>query len=169
MMGLISGQIYQYLQSVQSYVAPPIASVFLLGLTWKRLNAYGAITTLISGFVLSAVRLVAELNKESLGDGLLYWYADVNFLHFGGVLFLLCSAILVLVSLLTPEPPAEQIAGLTRQTLQQRPGHAEAEDIPDGREVIPETESDPRWRRRDFQLSCLLAAGVVLTWVFFSG
>ena len=35
----ISGQLYQYLQSVQAYISPPIAAVFLLGILWPRVNA----------------------------------------------------------------------------------------------------------------------------------
>jgi SSS family solute:Na+ symporter len=57
-------------------------------------------------------RLVAELNKGSL-DGLLFTYADINFLHFAILLFLVCTAVLVGVSLLTPPPPPERVDGLT--------------------------------------------------------
>ena len=32
------GGLYQYLQSVQAYISPPIAAVFLLGLFWSRVN-----------------------------------------------------------------------------------------------------------------------------------
>ena len=67
---------------------------------------------LVTGFVLGMGRLVAELNKGSL-DGLLFLYADVNFLHFAILLFLVCTAVLVGVSLLTPPPPPERVDGLT--------------------------------------------------------
>ena len=36
------GGLYQYLQSVQGYLAPPITAVFLLGLFWTRINGAGA-------------------------------------------------------------------------------------------------------------------------------
>ena len=65
-MKLISSQLYHYLQSVQAYIAPPIAAVFLLGVFWKRINGKGAITTLVGGFVLGMLRLVLELNKSHL-------------------------------------------------------------------------------------------------------
>ena len=81
MMDSISGQLYQYLQSVQGYISPPIAAVFLIGIFWKRANSRGAIASLITGFGFGAVRLVAELNKDGL-TGWLYTYADINFLHF---------------------------------------------------------------------------------------
>ena len=80
MMDSISGQLYQYLQSVQGYISPPIAAVFLIGIFWKRANSRGAIASLITGFGFGAVRLVAELNKDGL-TGWLYTYADINFLR----------------------------------------------------------------------------------------
>ena len=151
-MKLISGQLYQYLQSVQAYIAPPIAAVFLIGIMWKRVNAKGAMAALLSGFVLGMGRLVAELGKSRL-DGLLYTYADINFLHFAVVLFVICTTILVVVSLLTAPPPEEKVAGLTFATM----SRAEKE----------ETRSSP-WVRRDFVLSVLLLACVAALWIYFS-
>ena len=58
---LISSQLYIYLQSVQAYISPPIAACFVLGILWPRLNGPGAISSLLTGFVLGAVRFVAEL------------------------------------------------------------------------------------------------------------
>lgn len=149
LMQRISGQLYQYLQSVQAYIAPPIAAVFLVGLLWRRVNANGAIAALISGFVLGMGRLVAELNKGSL-DGILFAYADINFLHFAIVLFVICTAVLIAVSLLTPPPPIEKVAGLTFAVRER----AEA--------VVS------RWRRTDLVLTLLLLVSVGLVWVYFS-
>ncbi|MCK7522140.1 MAG: hypothetical protein MZV64_32905 [Ignavibacteriales bacterium] len=86
MMKLISGQIYQYLQSVQAYIAPPIAAIFLIGVLSKRVNSQGAIAALLTGFVLGILRLILELMKDSL-SGFFYEYANVNFLHFAFLLF----------------------------------------------------------------------------------
>jgi len=112
LMKLISGQLYTYLQSVQAYIAPPITAVFLLGLLYKRLNARGAIVSLWSGFVLGFGRLFLELNKDSL-SGALYYIADINFLHFAIILFVICSLILIGVSLATAAPDYEKIKDLT--------------------------------------------------------
>ena len=150
-MKLISGQLYQYLQSVQAYISPPIAAVFLIGVLWRRVNANGAIAALITGFVLGMGRLVAEITKARL-DGFLFAYADINFLHFAIVLFVICTAVLVIVSLLTPAPPAPKVAGLTFATL----------------EPAPVQESDRRWRRPDLLLSLLLVVCVGLVWIYFS-
>ncbi len=152
MMQFISGQLYVYLQSVQGYISPPIAAVFLLGIASKRMNAKGAIAALLSGFVLGMGRLVAEISKDSL-SGLLYTYADVNFLHFAIFLFVVCSMILVVVSLLTPQAPDEQLAGLTFATA----------------EEAAVSSSDAGWRRKDLWLSVLLALCVGAVWLYFTG
>jgi len=169
MMKLISGQLYQYLQSVQAYISPPIAAVFLLGIFWKRVNSIGAIAALLAGFVLGMARLVLELNRDVLGDGFLGWYAGINFLHFALFLFAVCSAVLVAVSLATPAPSEEQVAGLTLQTTRVAPVETpEALEIPDAREHLPAMKSDPAWRRVDLWLSVLLAAIVGAIWWVFS-
>jgi len=151
LMQLISGQLYQYLQSVQAYIAPPIAAVFLLGVAWRRVNAHGALASLLSGFVLGMGRLLAELNKSRL-DGLLFEFADMNFLHFAVFLFVICVMILVTVSLFTAPPPEEKLAGLTFATVSG---------------TVGETRR-PRSRRIDIGLSVTLVACVVALWLYFS-
>lgn len=97
MLQLLEGGLFQKLQSLQSYISPPIAAVFLLGVFWKRLNATGAKYALISGAVIGAARLILELAKQNLSGGLL-WFAEINFLHFALLLFLISSAVLIAVS-----------------------------------------------------------------------
>ncbi|NLE86211.1 MAG: sodium/solute symporter [Myxococcales bacterium] len=109
-MKLVSGQLYTYLQSVQAYISPPIAAVFLLGVLYRRLNAAGAVAALWSGLVLGATRLLLELNRSHLAPGWLLRLAEMNFLHFAVLLFVATSAILVGVSLLTAPPRAEATA-----------------------------------------------------------
>lgn len=168
MMDLISGQIYQYLQSVQAYISPPIAAVFLIGIFWQRVNSQGAIASLIAGFVLGIGRLIGEINKDAL-SGFWYWYSDINFLHFAIFLFVICTVVLVLVSFMTPAPPSRKIAGLTYQTADQEPEKPEALLIPDAKEHLPEFKSDPVWRRRDLQLSVILVIIVGIIWLYFTG
>jgi len=112
LMKLISGQLYQYLQSVQAYIAPPIAVVFLLGILWPRANSQGAMAALLAGGVIGIARLVAELNKAAL-DGWLLFFADINFLHFAALLFAVCTVILVAVSAVTRAPDAARVKPLT--------------------------------------------------------
>lgn len=152
LMKSISGQLYQYLQSVQAYISPPIAAVFLIGVLWRRVNAKGAMAALVTGFLLGMGRLVAEIYKPRL-DGFLFAYADVNFLHFAILLFVICTAVLVVVSLLTAPPPADKVAGLTFAT----PAPAAADAHPIG------------WRRTDLLLSLMLVVCVAVIWLYFSG
>ncbi|MEM1202229.1 MAG: sodium:solute symporter [Acidobacteriota bacterium] len=150
-MKLISGQLYVYLQSVQAYISPPIAAVFLIGVAWRRVNASGAIASLATGFVLGMGRLALEIFKDSQ-SGFLYWYADINFLHFAVLLFMVCTVVLVAVSLATPAAGDDQLAGLTFATAA-------------GGEAAP---SDPLWRRTDFRLSAALILCVAAVWIYFS-
>jgi SSS family solute:Na+ symporter len=155
LMANISDELYKYLQSVQAYISPPIAAVFLLGVTMKRLNARGAIISLLAGFVLGMTRLAAELGSSRL-DGFLLWYASVNFLHYAVGLFVVCSVILVIVSYVTQEPDRDQLAGLTFATA----------DEGSGVDIAP---SNPRWRHKDIGLSILIAVLVAAIWLYFNG
>ncbi|MDW3192018.1 MAG: sodium:solute symporter [Cytophagales bacterium] len=108
MRALMSGGIFLYLQSVQAYISPPIAAVFLLGLYFPWINARGAIIALWSGFVLGIARLVTEFmaNEGSLivSEGsLLDKLLGINFLHYALFLFLICSGILMVCSKLLPD------------------------------------------------------------------
>ncbi len=153
MMDLISGRLYEYLQSVQAYISPPIAAVFLIGIFWKRVNAHGAIWALIAGFLLGMGRLAAELAKESL-SGPLRDYAEINFLHFAILLFAVCTAVLIAVSLASPPQAPSQLKGLTLATA--------------GPPESP-SPSQTGLRRRDALLSLLLVACVAIIWIYFSG
>jgi len=114
----ISGVLYEYLQSVQSYIAPPITAVFLLGIFSKRINSQGAMATLVSGIAVAIVRLGLELSKDSLTPGsLLHSFGAMNFLTFAAWFFLFSVSVCVVTSLLTPAPAPETIVGLTYGTL----------------------------------------------------
>jgi len=151
LMKFISGELYHYLQSVQSYLAPPIAAVFLLGLFWKKINSSGAVTALIGGFVIGMLRLVAELKKEYL-SGWLYTFANINFLYFCVYLFLVCIATMVAVSLFTKQPSYEKIHGLTYSTTV-------AED---------KKASYESWNKKDVILSLVILIIIALILIYFS-
>jgi SSS family solute:Na+ symporter len=151
MMKLISGQLYQYLQSVQAYISPPIAAIFLIGVLSKRVNSRGAIAALLTGFVLGVARLILELMKDSL-NGFLYNYANFNFLHFAFLLFLVCTLVLIVVSYFTAAPLAQKIDGLTIHTVKDEIGM-----------------EDKRWKKRDFIFSVLLVLLIGAVWIYFNG
>lgn len=100
--GIMSNQLYVYLQSVQAYISPPIAAVFLAGILWKRANSTGAFAALLTGFILGAVRFVAEIGVKAgwLSSGPLVPYAQINFLHFAVLLFAVSVTLLVAFGLL---------------------------------------------------------------------
>ncbi|MEM9821857.1 MAG: sodium:solute symporter [Bacteroidota bacterium] len=111
------GTLYQYLQSVQSYIAPPITTVFLLGILWKRINAQGAIATLLFGLAIGTLRIIAELSVVEGGSGFTHTFATINFAHMAIFMFIACVIVCIVVSLLTPAPSAAQLEGLTFGTL----------------------------------------------------
>ena len=133
------GGLYQYLQSVQGYLAPPITAVFLLGLFWKRLNGQGAVWALAGGFVLGMFKLTCQ---AFFGAGkieepaLLAAIGDFNFLYATGILFV-ASAILMIVGSLTSEPPAdEQIKGLTYASIRELHGEEISRSWDTGNKVL---------------------------------
>lgn len=103
MKSLMGGGIFHYLQSVQAYISPPIAAVFLFGLLYKWINATGAIVSLWVGFIIGVLRLVLEFmsNEGTITvaeDTLLGQFLGINFLHFALFLFLFCALVLMAVS-----------------------------------------------------------------------
>jgi len=93
---VITSQIYLFLQSVQSFVSPPITAVFLFGLFSKKMTAKTAIVTLIIGEAIGIFRLVLQLlydNGVSLHP-FLSGILAINFLHFSIFLFLLSTVII---------------------------------------------------------------------------
>lgn len=120
MKAMAGGGIYKYLQAVQGYLAPPITAVFLLGLFSKRINAHGALTGLLAGFVLGLGKMAVEAvhGGSPFADGsLLGWIASFNFLYGSGVLMLISVVIIVAVSLVTPAQDPASIRGLTYGAL----------------------------------------------------
>src|SRR5881409_1539976 len=112
---LINAQLFIYLQAVQAYISPPIAVCFIFGILWTRVNGTGAITTLMSGFVLGSARFVCEVLDKSrrFESPAIRWLIDMNFLHYAILMFVVCAAVLIVVSLVTPAPDRGTLAGLT--------------------------------------------------------
>ncbi|XLS30122.1 sodium:solute symporter [Flavobacteriaceae bacterium M23B6Z8] len=146
------GTLYKYLQSVQSYIAPPITAVFLLGILWKRVNSKAAIFTLFSGLVVATLRIVAEINAKSL-SGVLLDFATINFAHMAIFMFIVSVIICISVSLATNPPDYKAITGLSFGTLT-------AEDRKANKESIAPI---------DIALSVLLVAVVIAVLIYFTG
>ncbi len=115
---LMSGGIFHYMQSVQAYISPPIAAVFLFGLYFKWINGTGAIVSLWTGFVLGVLRLVTEfMAKEGVivvtEGSFLDFMLGINFLHYAVFLFIFCGAVLMIVSKLGTQMAPEILDKVT--------------------------------------------------------
>ncbi len=112
------GGLYQYLQNVQGYLAPPITAVFLLAIFNERMNARGAVWGLGLGFVLGMLKLILQgLHSNSADTGILSAIAGFNFLYFSGVLFVISIVTILVTSSTAPPEDAERIRGLTYRSI----------------------------------------------------
>ncbi len=118
--------LYDYLQGVQGYLAPPIFVVFFLGVFHKRLNAKGCLAALLVGFFLGVFRLAVDtpvsLGLAGFEDGyptgsFLWIVNNIYFQYYSLLIFLVCVVVMVGVSYISAPPPIEQIRGLTFGTL----------------------------------------------------
>lgn len=148
----INKGLYGYLQSVQSYLAPPIAAAFLLGVFSKRINAKGAYSTMVIGFIIGILKLVFELTKNNLGPGILYDFATMNFLYFCIALFVLSVLLMIIISVATEKPDEAHIRGLTFATTV-------AED---------KKASRASWNRSDVLLTLLVLVFIIAVFMYFS-
>ncbi|MEX2601328.1 MAG: sodium:solute symporter [Balneolaceae bacterium] len=150
--------LYDYLQGVQSYLAPPIFVVFFLGVFYKRLNKEGCLAALGVGFILGLFRLAVDtplMLMEGFGyaEGSFLWIvSNVFFQYYSMFIFFVCVVVMVGVSYMTKPPDYSKISGLTFGTL---------------------TDNDRRddrasWDWRDVFLSVLLVILIILIYFFFS-
>jgi SSS family solute:Na+ symporter len=115
--------LYDYLQSVQGYLAPPIFVVFFFGIFNKRMNAKGALATLVVGFALGLFRLAIDtpvmLNEGfSYPEGSFFWIMNNMFFQYYSLLiFIVCALVMTVVSYTSEAPNAAQIQGLTLGTV----------------------------------------------------
>jgi SSS family solute:Na+ symporter len=114
--------LYDYLQGVQAYLAPPIAAVFFLGVFMKRLNGAGCLAALIVGFLLGAFRLAVDTPvtlqlagfEAGYPEGSFLWIVNNTFFqYYSVVIFLVSSAVLIGVSYATAPPDEQHVVGLT--------------------------------------------------------
>ncbi len=151
-MKYVASVLYEYLQMVQSLIAPAIAAVFIMGVFSKRVTAAGGLWGLIVGFVIGMFRLVLLIFQTKLNqDGLLYRIVAVNWLHFCILLFFLTGLIILVVSIFTKKPTQEQIRGLTY-------GSATPEQI---------AETRASWNKWDVIHSAIVIGVVVLFYIYF--
>src|SRR5262245_5987353 len=118
--------LYEYLQGIQAYLAPPIAAVFFFGVFMKRLTAAGCLAALFTGFALGMLRLIVD-TPVTLGlagyqagyePGSWLWILNnIYFQYYSLLIFLVSVAVLIGVSYATAPPHQRQLAGLTYATV----------------------------------------------------
>jgi SSS family solute:Na+ symporter len=148
--------LYDYLQTVQGYLAPPIFAVFFLGVFIKRLNGKGCLAALIVGFIMGLVRLAIDtpvkLLHRSYTQGSFLWIMNnIFFQYYSLLIFLVCIAVMIVVSYLTEAPSYEKIKGLTY-------GTRTAED---------RAKSRASWTYTDIIASALVLAIIIAAYLYF--
>ena len=100
------GDLFRYLQDILGYIAPPIVSVFVVGLFWKRATGTASFISLMVGLIMSCVWVIGGfLELDS-------WFFQMHFLLRTTVLFVICLTTLIVASMLTTPPPAEKLDGM---------------------------------------------------------
>lgn len=112
----VGNVLYNYLQDVQSVLAPGIAATFLLGICWKRASAKGGMWGLLSGIIIGLTRLGAKVYYSNTPDAADNWFKtvfyDFNWLFFCGAMLIVCCLVVIVVSLITEAPDEKKIQGL---------------------------------------------------------
>jgi len=158
----MNNQLWLYLQSVQAYISPPIAVCFIFGILWPRLNGQGAITSLLVGFVLGAARFIYEVLDKSrhFNSTTIRFMVDMNFLHYAILMFVVCTFVLIGVSMVFPAPDRKKIAGLTFATVDEK-----IETV--GVRTAQLARETPRERKLNLLFTILLLVTVVGLWIHF--
>jgi SSS family solute:Na+ symporter len=110
------GQLYTYLQLVQSLLAPSIAAVFMLGIFSRGVTPHSGLIGIVTGFVVGMLRLVLQATHEMYHiewPQLVQAFVDINWLYFSFLLFVFTCVLIFAVSAVTKKAPPEQLAGLT--------------------------------------------------------
>ena len=109
---MVDTHIYIKLQALQAYIAPPIVSVFLFGIFWKKASSNGAIWALLIGGTIGFSKILMTTIDSSIYSNfaLLKMFAEVNYLHFAALLFFVCSSIILIISLFfSPKKMTSQV------------------------------------------------------------
>ncbi len=154
--------LYDYLQGVQGYLAPPIFTVFFFGVFHKRLNGRGALAALVVGFLLGAFRLAVDTPVSLHFAGLAAGYTPGSFLwivnniyfqYYSLFIFVVSAVTMVGVSYLTPAPAEDRLSGLTYAT------------VTDEHRRL----SRSSWSRGDVIASAVVLLLILAAYLYFSG
>jgi solute:Na+ symporter, SSS family len=146
--------LYNYLQAVQGYLAPPIFVVFFLGVFFKRVNAQGCLWALVVGFALGVFRMlvdtpvtlaIAGFERGYPGGSFLWIVNNIYFQYFSVLITIVSAVVMIVVSYMTTEPDYGRIGSLTYETA---------------------TEADRHRTRVGWDWRDVAASGLVLTFIF---
>ncbi|NWI03126.1 SC5A9 protein, partial [Tichodroma muraria] len=137
-----SGKLFDYIQSIASYLVPPITALFILAIFCKRINEPGAFWGLMAGLAVGLVRMIMEFiystpycGEEDRRPAVL---KDVHYLYFALILCVLSAIVMVLISLCTPPIPEEKLDSLTWWTRHKKAPAINLESCRSEEQVTPE-------------------------------
>jgi SSS family solute:Na+ symporter len=154
--------LYDYLQGVQAYLAPPIFVVFFLGVFFKRLNGSGCLASLVIGFLLGLFRLAVDtpvklglpgFENGYVQDSFLWIINNMFFQYYSILILIVCVAAMVITSYLTDEPDYAAISGLTYGTLTDE----------------HRRKSRSSWSTGDVVASGAVLFAIVIAYLYFTG
>ena len=152
--------LYNYLQTVQGYLAPPIFVVFFFGVFWKRLNAKGCFWAMIVGFALGLFRMIVDtpvtlgVAENGYAEGSFLWIVNnINFQYFSILITLISALVMVGVSYATEAPDYGKLTNLTFGTRTHE--HL--------------SESQASWSWREVATSILVVAVIAGGYLYFVG
>lgn len=151
--------LYDYLQGIQAYLAPPIFVVFFFGIFMKRLNSAGCLATLITGFAMGLFRLAVDTPVKlfsgfSYTEGSFLWVVNnIFFQYYSLLITIVCIIVMIAVSYAGKQPDYARISGLTMATR---------------------TEEDKKatrasWTTGDVVMSLLVIALILTAYLYFRG
>jgi SSS family solute:Na+ symporter len=154
--------LYDYLQGVQGYLAPPIFTVFFLGVFNKRLNTKGCLAALGVGFVLGVFRLAVDTPvalkmagyEQGYPAGSFLWIVNnIYFQYYSAFIFLVCVLVMIAVSYATEAPAEDRLTGLTYATVTDE----------------HRLESRRSWGRTEVLASTVVVLLILAAYLYFNG
>jgi SSS family solute:Na+ symporter len=150
--------LYDYLQTVQGYLAPPIFVVFFFGVFNKKLNSKGCLAALITGFILGLGRLaidtpVSLIENFTYQKGSFLWVINnIFFQYYSVLIFIICAVVMVVVSRMTGGSKKD-LSGLTYKTLSDE----------------HRRETRASWNARDVIASVTVLVLIIAAYLYFTG
>jgi SSS family solute:Na+ symporter len=154
--------LYNYLQAVQGYLAPPIFVVFFFGVFWKRMNAQGCFWAMVIGLLIGLFRMLVDTPvtlglvayKDGYAPGSFLWVVNnINFQYFSILITIISALVMVLVSYLTRKPDYNKIKNLSFGTVTDE----------------HRAESAKSWDWRDVAATVFVLTVIVAGYLYFRG